>query len=68
MGYLLFEDGNPRSVVHGQTVTVKLASERHYVFTVRALDSAGYLSAPAPELRRLHHAHAALRAGGSARQ
>jgi spore germination protein YaaH len=50
VGYLLFEDGKPSQVVHGQVVTVKLASQRTYVFTVRALDSAGYLSAPAPNL------------------
>ncbi len=34
----------------GLTTTVTLASERHYTFTVRALDSYGYLSAPAPEV------------------
>lgn len=50
VGYLLFRDGQPLEVVHGQSATVKLASERTYVFTVRALDSAGYLSAPAPNL------------------
>ncbi len=50
VGYLLFKDGQPAQVVHGQVVTVKLASQRTYVFTVRALDSAGYLSAPAPNL------------------
>ncbi|HEY2537143.1 MAG TPA: glycosyl hydrolase family 18 protein [Solirubrobacteraceae bacterium] len=50
VGYLLFEDGKPSQVVHGQVVTVKLASQRSYVFTVRALDSAGYLSSPAPNL------------------
>jgi spore germination protein YaaH len=46
----LFRDGQPLEVVHGQTATVKLASQHSYVFTVRALDSAGYLSAPAPNL------------------
>jgi spore germination protein YaaH len=50
VGYLVFKDGQPEQVVHGQIVTVKLASQRSYVFTVRALDSAGYLSAPAPNL------------------
>ncbi len=50
VGYLLFEDGSPERVVDGQTTTVTLASERHYTFTVRALDSYGYLSAPAPEV------------------
>jgi spore germination protein YaaH len=49
-GYLLFEDGKPERVVSGLTATVTLASERHYTFTVRALDSAGYLSAPSPTL------------------
>jgi spore germination protein YaaH len=49
-GYLLFENGQPERVVSGLTTTVTLASERHYTFTVRALDAAGYLSAPAPEL------------------
>jgi spore germination protein YaaH len=50
VGYLLYENGQPERVVTGQTVTVTLASERHYTFTVRALDSYGYLSAPAPEV------------------
>ncbi len=50
VGYLLFEDGVPEGVVDGQVTTVTLASERHYTFTVRALDSYGYLSAPAPEV------------------
>ena len=50
VGYLLFEDGVPERVVDGQVTTVTLASERHYTFTVRALDSYGYLSAPAPEV------------------
>jgi spore germination protein len=50
VGYLLFEDGAPEGVVDGQVATVTLASERHYTFTVRALDSDGYLSAPAPEV------------------
>lgn len=48
VGYLLYQDGSPKEVVHGQQATVALASERHYSFTVRALDSYGYLSAPAP--------------------
>ncbi len=50
VGYLLFEDGVAEKVVDGQSTTVTLASERHYTFTVRALDSYGYLSAPAPEV------------------
>jgi spore germination protein YaaH len=50
VGYLLFENGQPERVVSGLTTTVTLASERHYTFTVRALDSYGYLSAPAPEV------------------
>ncbi len=50
VGYLLFENGSPERVVNGQSATVTLASERHYKFTVRALDSYGYLSAPAPEV------------------
>jgi spore germination protein YaaH len=50
VGYVLFEDGQPEELVHGQAATVALASQRSYVFTVRALDSAGYLSAPAPNL------------------
>jgi spore germination protein YaaH len=49
-GYLLFENGQPEEVVHGQSTTVTLASQRSYVFTVRTLDSDGYLSAPAPDL------------------
>jgi spore germination protein YaaH len=48
VGYLLFENGQPERVVSGQITTVALASQRHYTFTVRALDSYGYLSAPAP--------------------
>jgi spore germination protein YaaH len=50
VGYLLYENGTPERVVAGQLTTVTLASERHYTFTVRALDSYGYLSAPAPEV------------------
>jgi spore germination protein YaaH len=50
VGYMLYEDGEPEEVVHGQSVTVPLASERTYTFTVRTLDSAGELSEPAPEL------------------
>jgi spore germination protein YaaH len=49
-GYLLFKDGEPVGYVQGQIVTVALASQRTYTFTVRTRDSAGYLSAPAPEL------------------
>jgi spore germination protein YaaH len=50
VGYLLFENGQPEKVVSGQITTVALASQRRYTFTVRALDSYGYLSAPAPNL------------------
>jgi spore germination protein YaaH len=50
VGYLLFQDGQPKRVVAGQSTTVTLASQRHYTFTVRALDSYGYLSSPAPNL------------------
>jgi spore germination protein YaaH len=50
VGYMLYEDGQPEEVVHGQSVTVALASARSYTFTVRTLDSGGYLSEPAPEL------------------
>jgi spore germination protein YaaH len=50
VGYELFENGQEIGVVHGQVATVALASGRSYVFTVRALDSRGYLSAPAPNL------------------
>jgi spore germination protein YaaH len=50
VGYLLFEDGKTERVVSGQSTTVALASERHYTFAVRALDSAGYLSNPSPDL------------------
>jgi spore germination protein YaaH len=53
VGYLLFQDGEPKRVVSGQTTTVALASDRTYTFTVRALDSYGYLSAPAPNLKVL---------------
>jgi len=49
-GYLLFKNGEPEGFVDGQIVTVTLASARSYTFTVRTRDSAGYLSAPAPEL------------------
>ncbi|HEX8714078.1 MAG TPA: fibronectin type III domain-containing protein, partial [Solirubrobacteraceae bacterium] len=49
-GYLLYEDGAPVGVIHGQSATVTLASQREYTFTVRALDSLGYLSAPAPSV------------------
>ncbi|HTZ85430.1 MAG TPA: fibronectin type III domain-containing protein [Solirubrobacteraceae bacterium] len=47
-GYVLYKDGEPVGVVHGQSSTVTLASQRSYTFTVRAEDGAGYLSAPAP--------------------
>ncbi len=50
VGYLLFENGQPERVVAGLSTTVTLASERHYTFAVRALDSAGYLSTPSPNL------------------
>jgi spore germination protein YaaH len=50
VGYMLYENGQPEEVVHGQSVTVALASARSYTFTVRTLDSGGYLSEPAPEL------------------
>ncbi|MEA2209257.1 MAG: hypothetical protein QOF54_1734, partial [Solirubrobacteraceae bacterium] len=52
-GYLLFKDGAPVGVIHGQRTTVSLASQREYDFTVRALDSWGYLSAPAPDVKVL---------------
>lgn len=50
VGYELFKDGQEIGVVHGQVTSVALASARSYVFTVRALDSRGYLSSPAPNL------------------
>ncbi len=50
VGYMLYENGQPEEVVHGQSVTVALASARSYTFTVRTLDSGGYLSEPAPEV------------------
>ncbi len=50
VGYELFKDGVAVGVIHGQSDTVALASARTYTFTVRALDSAGALSAPAPNL------------------
>jgi spore germination protein YaaH len=49
-GYLLFKDGTAVGVIHGQSATVALASQREYSFTVRALDSLGSLSAPAPNV------------------
>jgi spore germination protein YaaH len=49
-GYLLFKDGAPVGIVHGQSATVPLASQHQYTFTVRAQDSYGYLSAPAPNV------------------
>jgi spore germination protein YaaH len=50
VGYMLYQDGEAVGVIHGQIATVALASDRHYVFTVRTLDSSGDLSAPSPEL------------------
>jgi spore germination protein YaaH len=50
VGYELFRDGSAVGVIHGQSATVPLASQRSYTFTVRALDSQGSLSAPAPNL------------------
>jgi spore germination protein YaaH len=49
-GYVLFKDGAAVGVIHGQSTTVTLASERTYVFTVSALDAQGAISAPSPEL------------------
>jgi spore germination protein YaaH len=49
-GYMLYKDGAPVGVIHSQSATVALASQREYAFTVRALDSFGYLSAPAPNV------------------
>ena len=49
-GYVLYKDGAPVGIVHGQSATVALASQRSYTFTVRAEDAAGYLSAPAPDV------------------
>lgn len=50
VGYELFKNGSAVGVIHGQSATVALASQRTYTFTVRALDSQGSLSAPAPNL------------------
>jgi spore germination protein YaaH len=50
VGYMLYENGEPEEVVHGQSVTIALASLRTYTFTVRTLASSGELSEPAPEL------------------
>jgi spore germination protein YaaH len=50
VGYLLYKDGAAVGVIDGQSATVALASQREYVFTVRAVDSLGYLSAPAPNV------------------
>jgi len=50
VGYMLYENGEPEQVVHGQSITLALASQRSYTFTVRTLDSAGDLSEPAPDL------------------
>jgi spore germination protein YaaH len=50
VGYLLFQDGQPKGVIDAQSTTVALASNRRYTFTVRALDSYGYLSVAAPNL------------------
>ncbi len=49
-GYVLYKDGAPVGLVHSQSATVTLASQRSYTFTVRAEDAAGYLSAPAPDV------------------
>ncbi len=49
-GYVLFQDGAAVGVIHGQSTTVTLASERSYVFTVATLDAQGTMSAPSPEL------------------
>ena len=49
-GYLLFRDGEPLGVIQGTIVTVTLARERTYTFTVRTLDDAGFLSAPSAEV------------------
>jgi spore germination protein YaaH len=49
-GYMLYQDGAQVGIFHGQNATVTLASAREYVFTVRAVDSAGYLSEPAPNV------------------
>jgi spore germination protein YaaH len=49
-GYMLYEDGAAVGLFHAQSATVTLASQREYVFTVRAVDSAGYLSEPAPNV------------------
>ncbi|HXM86137.1 MAG TPA: fibronectin type III domain-containing protein [Solirubrobacteraceae bacterium] len=49
-GYMLYENGSPVGMFAGQSATVALASAREYVFTVRAVDSFGYLSAPAPNV------------------
>jgi spore germination protein YaaH len=49
-GYMLYKDGAAVGLIHGQSATVTLASQRSYTFTVRALDSAGALSAPAPDV------------------
>jgi spore germination protein YaaH len=50
VGYMLYKDGAAVGLIHGQSATVTLASQRSYTFTVRALDSAGALSAPAPDV------------------
>jgi spore germination protein YaaH len=52
-GYLLFKDGQPVGMVSGQITTVTLASQREYTFTVRTVDSDGYRSEPAPDLKVL---------------
>jgi spore germination protein YaaH len=49
-GYMLYKDGAAVGLFHEQSTTVALASSREYVFTVRVVDSAGYLSEPAPNV------------------
>ncbi len=49
-GYVLYEDGAAVGEFHAQSATVTLASAREYTFTVRAVDSFGELSAPAPSV------------------
>ena len=53
----------PEELVHGQTATVTLASQRSYVFTVRALDSARLSERAGAESDGRHDPHAAVHAG-----